>query len=134
MNIVIDTSAVIAGIVNEPHRQRIIDVTAGEDILAPRSLHWEIGNAFTSMFKQSNNDITLEQAREALALYERIPIRFVDVPLQEALTLAHQLDIYAYDAYMLVCAQNHHGHLLSLDRRLRRTAGQLNLPVIEVDP
>ncbi|ETX05951.1 type II toxin-antitoxin system VapC family toxin [Candidatus Entotheonella palauensis] len=134
MNIVIDTSAVIAVIVNEPHRQRLIEVTTDEDILAPHSLHWEIGNAFTSMFKQSNNNITLEQAQEALTLYERIPIRFVDVPLQEALTLAHQLDIYAYDAYMLVCAQHYHGHLLSLDRRLLRAAGQLNLPVIEVAP
>lgn len=134
MNIVIDTSAVIAVIVNEPHRQRIIEATKGEDILAPRSLYWEIGNAFTGMFKQSNNDMTLEQAQEALALYERMPIRFVDIPLQEALALAYQLDIYAYDAYMLVCARTYNGHLLSLDRRLLRAAGQLNVPVVEVDP
>lgn len=86
------------------------------------------------MFKHRNNPITLDQAQEALALYERIPIRFVDVPLRDALALAHQLDIYAYDAYMLVCARHYNGHLLSLDRRLLRAAGQLNLPVIEVDP
>jgi predicted nucleic acid-binding protein len=134
MTIIIDTSAVIAVIVNEPHRQRIIEATAGEDILAPRSLHWEIGNAFTSMFKQSNREITLEQAQEALALYEQIPVRFVDVPLQEAVALAHQLDIYAYDAYMLVCARHYNGPLLSLDRRLLRAAEELALPVIEVDP
>ncbi len=134
MNIVIDTSAVIAVIVNEPHRQRMIEATAGGDLLAPRSLHWEIGNAFSSMFKQSNNPITLEQVQEALAFYERMTIRFVDVALQEAVALAHQLDIYAYDAYMLVCARHYNGHLLSLDRRLLRAARQLDLPIIEVAP
>lgn len=134
MNIVIDTSAVIAVIVNEPHRQRIIEATTGQEILAPHSLHWEIGNAFTSMFKSSRNTITLEQAQEALTLYERIPIRLVDVPLQDAVALARDLDIYAYDAYMLVCARNHNGHLLSLDRRLIRAAQQLHITVIEVDP
>ncbi len=134
MNIVIDTSAVIAVIVNEPHRQRIIEATTGQDILAPPSLHWEIGNAFTSMFKSSRNTITQEQAREALALYERIPVRLVDVSLQEAVALAHDLDIYAYDAYMLICAKNYNGRLLSLDRRLIRAAEQINVTVIEVDP
>lgn len=134
MNIVIDTSAVLAVMVNEPHRQRIIEVTTGQEVFAPRSLHWEMGNALTSLFKVSRNPITLEQAQAALAVYARMTIRLIDVPLGEAVDLAHRLNLYAYDAYMLVCAKRHRGHLLTLDRRLLRSARQIDLPTIEVDP
>ncbi|MFP4389630.1 MAG: hypothetical protein ACLFPR_11875, partial [Desulfococcaceae bacterium] len=53
MDIVIDTSALIAVIVNEPERKRIIPVTAGNTLIGPGSIPWEIGNAFSAMFNRS---------------------------------------------------------------------------------
>jgi len=130
MVIVIDTSAVIAVLTNEPDRSRILAATQGAKLLAPRSLHWEIGNAFSAMFKQRR--ITREQAQEALRLYQRIPLQFIDVALPRAVDLAAQLKIYAYDAYILVCAQQSGEPLLSIDAGLLRVAQELGLSVIEI--
>lgn len=72
MNIVIDTSALIAVIADEPERPKLIEVTIGTDLIAPQSVHWEIGNAFSAMFKRKR--ISLEQAEQALEIYHQIPI------------------------------------------------------------
>ncbi len=46
MDIVVDTSAIMAVIINEAQREILIDLTRGANLLAPASVHWEIGNAF----------------------------------------------------------------------------------------
>lgn len=61
MKLVVDTSVILAVLLNEPHRQKILDITKGAELYAPASLHWEIGNAFSAMFKQ--NRLTLDQAQ-----------------------------------------------------------------------
>ncbi len=53
MDIVIDTSALIAVITGEPERDRIVELTTGATLVGPGSIPWEIGNAFSAMFKQS---------------------------------------------------------------------------------
>ena len=53
MDIVIDTSALLAVILGEPERNRIVELTYGKTLIAPGSVPWEIGNAFSAMFKQS---------------------------------------------------------------------------------
>ena len=40
------TSALIAVIVGEPERLRIIEFTTGNTLIGPGSIPWEIGNAF----------------------------------------------------------------------------------------
>ena len=61
MDIVIDTSALIAVIVGEPERDKIIEITSGNTLIGPGSIPWEIGNAFSSMFKQKR--LSLEEAK-----------------------------------------------------------------------
>lgn len=128
MDIVIDTSAVIAVVTKEPDRDAILAATQDASLLAPHSLPWEIANAFSAMFKQKR--ITQEQALEALTLYRRIPLQLVDVSLATALALASQHNIYAYDAYMLVCAQRHNALLLALDTALLHTARAIGIKVV----
>ena len=43
MDIVIDTSAIIAVIANEPEKPSLIRLTSGADLIAPASVHLEIG-------------------------------------------------------------------------------------------
>lgn len=131
MAVVIDTSAVIAVIVNEPEKSALVRKTSGADLLAPTSLHWEVGNAFSAMLKRKR--ATATQIQHALEIYQRIPIRLIDVDLAEALGLADQLGIYAYDAYVLTCALNQNGTLLSLDGGLIHAAKQVGVAVLEVD-
>jgi predicted nucleic acid-binding protein len=130
MDIVVDASAIIAVIVNEPSKPEIIQATQGATLIAPASIHWEIANAFSAMFRRSR--LSLEEAIKAVAVYKRIPIRFVDVELEESLRVAAQLNIYAYDAYLLRCAQKQKVPLLSLDQALLKLAKELKLQIIEV--
>jgi predicted nucleic acid-binding protein len=130
MDIVIDTSVIIAVISNEPQRGILIELTRGAQLLAPGSVYWEVGNAFSAMMKR--NRIGLEQALRAIAAYDQIPIRFVDVDLHDTLAIAAQLGLYAYDAYLIRCALRYDAPLLSLDRGLILAAQQAGAKVLEV--
>lgn len=132
MQLVVDTSVLIAVIANEPEKPALIRATQGVELVAPAACHWEIGNAFSAMLKR--NRITLAQAQQALTAYRQIPIRFLDVDLGHALVLADQLGLYAYDAYFLACAVNQNCGLLTLDGGLRTAATQIGVPVVEVGP
>ena len=52
MDIVIDTSAIVAVIFNEPERKVIIKKTTGQTLIGPGSIIWEIDNAFSAMFRK----------------------------------------------------------------------------------
>ena len=130
MRYVIDTSALVAVIANEPTKGELVRVTRGCDLVAPSSVHWEIGNAFAAGLRR--NRFSLSQALKALDVYGKVPIRFVDVDLGDALGLAQRLRIYAYDAYVLACAEAQRCPVLSLDRGLRNAAVKLGLAVVEV--
>jgi len=131
MKIVVDTSIIIAVIANEPERKRIITLTENADLLSPDSVFWEIGNAFSAMFKKGRT--SLEKVKRALAIFNKIPIRFVRVELEESLELAEKLNIYCYDAYLLRCTQKYHAPLLTLDKKLSDAAKILELKTIEVN-
>ena len=130
MDIVVDTSAIIAVIANEPEKEALVELTTGADLIAPRSVHWEIGNAFSAMLRRER--IKVEQAIQAVKLYQQIPIRFVDVELEETLVIANALGIYAYDAYLIRCALKYRAPLISLDRNLVNAAKEMKVKVIEV--
>ena len=120
----------IAVITNENHKSQLIMLSKGADLLAPSSMPWEIANAFSAMFKR--NRITLKKATAALAAYNQIPIRFYDVSLSRALDLAHRLNVYAYDAYVIACALKHSSPIVSLDNGLLDAAHRAGVETIEV--
>ena len=130
MDIVIDTSAVIAVIANEPEKPAIVEHTLGANLIAPASVHWEVGNAFSAMFKRRR--ISLSQAKEAIKSYERIVFRFIDVDLGQSLELSDRLNMYGYDAYVLACALNMRSPLLTLDKKLAAAAPVVGVKVLEV--
>jgi len=130
MDVIIDTSVIIAVIANEPEKETLVELTTGADLIAPYSVHWEIGNAFSAMLKRER--IKVEQAIQAIKLYQQIPLRFVDVELEEALKIAATLGIYAYDAYLIRCALKYKSPLISLDRNLVKAAREMKAKVIEV--
>ena len=130
MDIVIDTSALIAVIVGEPERNRIVELTTGNTLIGPGSTPWEIGNAFSAMFKQDR--LTIEEAQRGLAIFDSVPLRYTKTDFANALKLSKQANMYAYDAYFLDCAIRHKAPLLTLDRRLRTAAQNLKIETMEV--
>ena len=129
--IVVDTSAIIAVIANENSKPKIISETIDAELIAPESIHWEIGNAFSALFKKQL--ITLEQAQAALRVYDGIPIRFVAIELGSALKIASRQGIYAYDAYLIECALKFKSPLLTLDNRLADISIQEGIETIRIN-
>jgi uncharacterized protein with PIN domain len=42
MDLVVDTSAIIAVVANEPEKAALVANTRGANLFTPRALHWEI--------------------------------------------------------------------------------------------
>lgn len=133
MNVVSDTSAIMAVVLNEPAKEQIRSQTRGANLIAPSSLHWEVGNALSAGFKRDR--LSLDEALQAIREYrQNIPIRFVDVDLEAAIRLAHELDIYAYDAYVIACARDQNSPVLTLDGGQRDAAEEAGVEVIYITP
>jgi predicted nucleic acid-binding protein len=130
MDIVIDTSTLIAVIVGEPERTKIVEFASGNTLIGPGSIPWEIGNAFSAMFKQDR--LTLNEAQKGLAIFESIPLRYVEPDLFNALKLSKKINMYAYDAYFLDCAIRYKAPLLTLDQKLKASAQDINVVTLEV--
>lgn len=130
LDLVIDTSALIAVIANESQKQTLIQRTVGATLYAPGSVPWEIGNAFSAMLKRRR--ITLKQAEKAIAVFCQIPIRYIDVSVSEALAYSELFGLYAYDAYMIVAAKQQRCPLLTLDQALMHAAKTAGVGVVEV--
>ena len=130
MDVVIDTSALIAVIVGESERARIIEFTDGKTLIGPGSIPWEIGNAFSAMFKQ--NRLRIEEAEKGLLIFDSIPIRYVKPDFSHSLKISKKANIYAYDAYFLDCAIRQKSPLLTLDKRLKTAAKKCKVETVEV--
>ena len=130
MQLTIDTSAILSVLLNEPSKSNLIKNTQGAELITPKSLDAEIGNANSAMFKRSRID--LETATELLSIYKTIPVERQELRLVKAIEISNEFNIYAYDAYMLDCAIQFNAPLLSLDQKLIEIAVLMNIPVIEV--
>jgi predicted nucleic acid-binding protein len=130
MELVIDTSALIAVIVAEPERDSIIEITKGNTLIGPGSIPWEIGNAFSAMFKQ--NRVSMKEAEKGIEIFNTIPIRYIEPDFSKILYLSKENNMYAYDAYFLDCAIRHKAPLLTLDKKLRIIAENLNIETLGV--
>jgi len=130
MEIVIDTSAILAVIGEQPEKAELVRLTRGATLVAPPSVHWEVGNALSAMFKR--RVIGLDEALKLLESYAAIPIRLNDLALKQAVELSARLNVYAYDAYVIACAVNQRAPILTLDSGLGMRARELNVDVLEV--
>lgn len=129
MDIVIDTSALVAVIAGEPERNWIVGLTAGNTLIGPGSIPWEMGNAFSAMLKQGR--LALHDAREGIEIFQNIPIRYPKVDFANAITIAKQHNMYAYDAYFLDIAIRHGAPLITLDRKLMAAAKSMDISIME---
>lgn len=131
MKLVVDTSIIIAVLANEPMKKKLIKLTKGIELIAPMSVHWEIGNAFSAMLKRKRIDIS--KVIKAIQLYDTISITFIDIELEESLLIADKLNIYAYDAYLIACALKNHCQLITLDNGLISAAKNFGVKTLEIE-
>jgi len=129
MKIIADTNTFIAVALNEPEKKLIISLTEGHDLVAPDVLPFEIGNALTAMVKRKT--LQAEEAVSAWDAIEHIPVDLRRIHIVEALKIAIEHNIYAYDAYFLECALSLHSPLLTLDRQMREIARKIGIKIVE---
>ena len=130
MELVTDTSVILAVLLNESEKRQIIKATRGYELVGPPVIPWEIGNAFSAMFKRRK--LSVENATKALAAFKQLPIRYLEVDNRAAVQTANSLDIYAYDAYFLECARTAGVPIISLDKALANKAKEYGLSVLEI--
>lgn len=129
MDIVADTNVFLAVVLNEPERVRLVKITLGVSVIAPETLPYEVGNALSAMVKR--HQLAVAEALNAEKAVGRIAVRLVSVDVQAALQLALDQNIYAYDAYFLLCARHLSLPLLTLDRRMAEVADALGIKTLE---
>src|SRR5262249_33868633 len=71
--------------------------------------------------------LSVSDAIGAWESYDRIAVRFAEINVLEALRLAVERGLYAYDAYVLALSQTRRLPLLTLDHPLRRAAAAIGV-------
>jgi len=129
MNIVSDTNIFLAVALDEPEKADIIQLTVKANAISPEILPYEIGNALSAMVKR--NRLKQDEALRAFDRVKSIPVRLVPIDIQNALKLALEYKIYAYDAYFLQCAKQFSYPLITLDKKMKQVAYDLKIEVVE---
>lgn len=129
VQIVIDTAALLAVLLEEPERPALLAATTGAVLFAPASLPWEVGNALVAAVRRRR--LTAAEAEAGWTAYQTIPIRLVEVDIGRAMALATERGLYAYDAYMLELARNRGLPLLTLDAKLSDAARLAGIALVE---
>jgi predicted nucleic acid-binding protein len=132
IDIVIDTSALLAVVLNEPERPAVLVATRGTQLLAAPSLPWEVGNALIALRRRRRIDMV--QVRKAWDSFGRVPLRLLQIDVLAALQIADSQGLYAYDGYVLEAARLARSPLVSLDRKLTRAAQAAGISVQRVNP
>ncbi len=130
MEIVLDTSVIIALIASEAERNTIIEKIDGKDFICPESVMAEIGNAISAMFKR--NRITLEAGKELINAFQNMKIKLLPMNLTRSIEICDKYNIYAYDSYALECAERLKSDLATLDKRMKDVASELKISIVEV--
>lgn len=129
--IVVDTSCVLAVAMNEVNAAAILRMTVGTELFAPTTLPVELCNALSKMIRRKR--LQLAEAVAVMETVDRMSIELVDVSMVRSLTIAAKLGIYAYDAYVIQCAENVSCPVLTLDSGLANAVKTAGLAVLEVE-
>jgi predicted nucleic acid-binding protein len=128
MEILLDASAIMAVIVDEPEREEVIELTKNMAIISPNVISFEIANGLTKMMKRKIID--RENMINAFRYFKRIAITPVEVDVEKALEIAWENKIYAYDAYYLETAKRLKLPLLTFDGNMGKIGKDMGINVL----
>jgi predicted nucleic acid-binding protein len=129
MEILLDASAIMSVIVDEPESEIVINYTKDSIIVSPNMVSFEIANGITKMLKKKLID-TQEKMIRIIESFEKIPIKTVDVNLKKSLEIAWRYKIYTYDAFYLETAGRLNIPLLTFDSGMIRIGKELGINVL----
>jgi predicted nucleic acid-binding protein len=129
MRMLLDASAIMAVILEEPGRKVVENMVTDAAIISPDVLPFEIGNGLTKLMKRGL--LSEADMQNAFAYYSAIPIELVEVDVPRSLTVAWEHSIYAYDAYYLELAERMSLPLVTLDQTMKTQAKKRGITVLE---
>jgi predicted nucleic acid-binding protein len=129
MEIVLDASAIIAVIADEPESDFVVNCTMNAILVSPYMVSSEIANALTKMMKKGIiND--KEKMIELIKIFQKIPIKAVEINLEKSLEIAWEYKIYAYDAFYLETAKRLNLPLLTFDNKIRKIGKEIGITIL----
>jgi len=91
--IVVDASTILAVLFCEPERDIIIALTRDCNLISPRSLPFEIGNAISSGFKKGNNRLSFKVGEQVIRSFMKMEIALENVDFERALEISYENNI-----------------------------------------
>jgi predicted nucleic acid-binding protein len=128
MEIIMDACAIMAVIVKEPERDLIIQLTKNAIMVSPDMVSYEIANALTKMIKKKI--IEKERMINAYNYFKKIPIKTIEVNIENALEIAWDYKIYSYDACYLELARRLNIPLLTFDGIMIKVGKELGVNIL----
>ena len=128
--VVLDTSVIIALLASDEERQTLLEHISVYEFVCSSSIYPEIGNAISAMFKRGR--ITLSEGMMMIDAFELLGVHILPLNIHRALEISEQYSIYAYDAYILECAERLRLPLMTFDVRMKAIAEKLGISLIEV--
>ncbi|GMO65343.1 MAG: type II toxin-antitoxin system VapC family toxin [Treponemataceae bacterium] len=126
----IDANIVMAIILNEPAKPKIIEATGDVLLVSPEIIRHEVVNALSSLYRRKK--LTKEQVVGAYSKVSLLPIRLEKVDLRQSLQIICEYAIYAYDSYYLELAQRLKLKLLTLDTAMRNIGYDMKITMMEL--
>jgi predicted nucleic acid-binding protein len=124
----VDASAIIAVIGEEPDGSKVIEITKGSIIVFPYVVQIEILNALTRMMRKKT--ITKEGMLKALHSFQQLPIEFMNIDSDRVIEIAWNYKIYAYEACYLEVAQRLNLSLITFDAGMARVGKDMGLTIL----
>jgi predicted nucleic acid-binding protein len=113
---VVDASALGALLFGEPDGAAIVDRLRGAELIAPALLPFEVAN--TCVKKMRRYPDQRDALMAAFGMLDRMEVGVVEIDQGEALLLAEQSGLTAYDASYLWLARRTASELVTLDSQL----------------
>jgi predicted nucleic acid-binding protein len=129
VEILLDASAIMAVIADEPESEIVINCTRDAIIISPNMVSFEIANGLTKMMKKKIID-TQEKMIDLIKNFKKISIKMVEADLKKSLEIAWEYKIYAYDAFYLETAKRLNLPLLTFDGGMKRVGKEIGLTVL----
>src|SRR5919106_1523642 len=101
---VLDACALAAVLFGEPAGAAISKRMSGGSVVAPTLLRYEMGSVCLKKIRRHPQQRTAQM--QALALFARLDIQEVEIPIVEATELAEREDLTLYDAAYLWLARS----------------------------
>jgi predicted nucleic acid-binding protein len=129
MEILLDASALLAVVADEPESEIVIQYTKNAVIVSPDIVSFEVANALTKMMKKKVID-TKEKMIALMKNFQKIPIKTIEADFEKSLEIAWDYTIYAYDSIYLEMAKRLNLPLLTFDGGMRRIARELGITIL----